>query len=717
MTRNHNPDGAEPESAAGRRVLWSWVALTALILVAVAWLMLLRQDGGIATRGAADPAANIILITIDTLRADALGFAGNRDVETPFLDALAQRSAVFTDAHAHNVVTLPSHANILTGLYPFQHGVRENSGFTLDEKHRTVAAMLKESGYATGAFVGAYPLDARFGLNRGFDVYDDRYREGSTPLDFKVAERPAEEVLAPAAEWYRANAASKKFLWIHLYDPHAPYRPPAPFAARYADNPYLGEVAAIDAALQKHLGPLLDADPGALLIFTSDHGEALGDHGEATHGLFAYEATLKVPLFLMSPGLAPSRDDRAVRHIDIVPTILEAAGVALPPELPGSSLLDPSGDRDSYFESLSAMLNRGWAPLVGLIHDRKKYIDLPLPELYDLGADPAEANNLFPEDRRAISEIRKRLAELAPAGGAIERTVGEEESARLLSLGYLAGTATPKKAYGPEDDPKNLIDLDNTLHRAVEAYQNGRIAEGIDLARRVVAARPDMTIGREMLAFLLQQSERPEAAIETLEELVALGNASAEVKIRLGLMLSENGRPHEAIDLLEPLSNRDEPELLNAYGIALADVGRREEARRQFRRSLAVDSTNAAAYQNLGIVALRSGNAEEARQFLAKALELNDRLPLALNAMGVVHARSGNAAQAIEAWQRAVAADPRQYDALFNLAMTAGRTGRMDIAIPALRRLVETAPPERYGAEIAQARQILARAQASQRNP
>ena len=222
-------------------------------------------------------------------------------MKTPFLDSLAARGIVFTNAHAHNVVTLASHTNILTGLYPYQHGIRDNAGFVLDPKFPTIGAMLKKAGYATAAFVSAFPLDGRFGLNRGFDVYDDRYREASDPLDFVVQERPAEETLASAKRWYDAAPPGKKFFWIHLYDPHAPYEAPRPYREQYKDSPYLGEVAYTDDQLGKFLGPLLKAHPNTVVIITADHGEALGDHGEQTHGLFAYESTLKVPLMVIDP--------------------------------------------------------------------------------------------------------------------------------------------------------------------------------------------------------------------------------------------------------------------------------------------------------------------------------------------------------------------------------------------------------------------------------
>src|SRR5713226_1028866 len=352
----------------------------ALLLAAAASAALLSVRCGRSGAGARAPLPknpDVLLVTIDTLRADALGFAGNRRVETPTLDRLASEGIVFANAHAHNVVTLPSHVNILTGLYPYQHGVRENAGFKLDPKHLTVATLLRSGGgYATGAFVGAFPLDARFGLNQGFDKYDDNYGKGQASVDFIEQERSATAVLDAAMRWWTANGERKRFMWVHLYDPHAPYSPPEPFLSSYRDNEYLGEIAYTDSALAKALGPVLAADPEALVVFTSDHGESLGEHGERTHGLFAYEATLKIPLVVTGHGVEHRVEPEYVRHVDIVPTILDAAAVAVPKELPGRSLLRKVTPSDSYFESLTATLNRGWAPLTGIIHGGAKYIDL-----------------------------------------------------------------------------------------------------------------------------------------------------------------------------------------------------------------------------------------------------------------------------------------------------------------------------------------------------
>lgn len=657
--------------------------------------------------GKADaPPTDVILITIDTLRADALGFRGNSRVKTPYLDSLAGRGTVFTHAHAHNVVTLPSHTNILTGLYPWQHGVRDNAGFTLDAKHPTIAARLREAGFATGAFVSAFPLDSRFGLDRGFDIYDDGYASTANALDFAVQERPGGETLQHAAAWWNASAGRKRFLWVHLYDPHAPYLPPPPYREEYRDNPYLGEVAATDAMLAQTLRPLLDASPNALVIITGDHGEALGDHGEKTHGLFAYESTLAVPLIVLDPSRKPAVDDRYVRHIDIAPTIAARTGIAAAADWKGLSLF-AEGDRGyTYFEALSASINRGWAPLVGAIEGGKKLIDLPIPELYDLPTDPKEVKNRFNDERRSVVAMRAKLKADAPHANTARQNVGSEEQATLLSLGYLSGTSS-KTSYTAADDPKNLIDLDVELHEAIAAYQAGDLAHALERSRNIVAARPDMEIAQEMLAFFLTQDAKPDEAIHVLERRVETGRANDAVRIRLGLLLSETGRAQKAIDLLRPFADRTDPDLLNAYGIALADSGDIAGAVRQFERILAADANNARAYQNLGIVALRAGQVPRARGYLEKALALTPDLPLALNALGVVEARSGNRDAAIAHWSRAVEKDPAQFDALFNLGMVAADAGRRDVARKALNDYIARAPAARYAAERAQAAAVL----------
>jgi len=661
-----------------------------------------------AAAAGASRGADVVLITIDTLRADALGFAGDKRAETPVLDRLAAAGRVYTDAHAHNVVTLPSHTNILTGRYPFQHGVRDNSGFVLPESVPTIAHFLRRAGYATGAFVAAYPLDARFGLGRGFDVYDDHYPLGSNPDEFVIAERRGDAVVAAALAWWNGARGRPRFLWVHLYDPHAAYDPPEPFRSRFRDDLYRGEVAAADSFLAPLLTPHLEGrEAPALVVVTADHGESLGEHGELTHGLFAYEPTLKVPLVLWGKGVPPGRDASPARHIDIVPTILAALGLDRPKGLPGRSLLLPGEPGDSYFEALTTNLNRGWAPLRGVLRNRKKVIDLPLPELYDLKTDPKEADDRFAAERRTARDLLAALPEESvwpPAKG----TVSPEEEARLRSLGYSAGSERRKASYTAEDDPKKLIDLDRKIHQVIDFYSRKRYAEAVALAREVVQARPQMSEGYEHLALALRQLERHDEAIAVLREGVRRAGGKESLQRQLGLALSEAGQAREAVEVLQPLADGTDSATLNALGIALSDSGRQAEAEAALRRVVERYPSDPKGYENLGIVLLRMDRIAEARDALRKALDFNPGLPIAWNTLGVALYRLEGPAAALAAWERSVALDPGQYDALYNMGWVAAEAGHPVQARQALARFIQTAPPQRWGSEIQKARQLLA---------
>lgn len=705
MTKKRKTETKEKEARPiGRRLIFG--GIVALILAGAAMALWLAGKGSAATSRFGGEPPDIILVTVDTLRWDAVGHVKGLEVRTPFIDRLAAEGRVFTNAHAHNVVTFPSHANILTGLYPYEHGVRDNAGFKLSPSHRTLATILREQGYATGGFVSAFPLDRRFGLDQGFDVYDDKYREGTVPSAFIVPERPGFETLEAATRWWKEQTDRKRFLWVHIYEPHAPYEPPAPFSDLY-DDPYLGEVAAADAALEKYLTPILEDNDNVLVVFTSDHGEARGEHGEMTHGLFAYEETLKVPMILREPGrIRPAKVDEYVRHIDIVPTILERLRIEPAGELPGRSLLDVEADRDTYFESLTANVNMGWAPLVGMIHQRHKYVDLPIAELYDLEKDPLEKSNILTEERRMTFRIRDLMEKAAPNASAFERNLSPEESKKLLALGYITGSSD-KTEFTEADDPKNLVQYFTMIHKIVNHYQKGENEKAIDVARQLLEERPEMDTAKEMLAFVLQQSERPDDAIELLRDEIRAGGGNDATRKRLGLILSETGRAEEAVEILSAFSNSEDPDLLNAYGIALADLGRLNDAVGIFQRVLQLDSSNATAYQNLGVVALRAGDVPRARRYLEQALSLNEEMPLALNTYGVVMMQMQDPRGAIQAWSRAVKIDPKQYDALFNLSLVAGRTGQLDLARKSLQQFIDSAPPERYGKDIEQARRML----------
>jgi len=684
---------------------WSFLAVPILAAFLLAAAPPVKAPARPAPRG------DIVLITIDTLRADAPGFAGNKRSQTPVLDRLAAQGRVFTNTHAHNVVTLPSHTNILTGLYPFQHGVRDNSGFRLAATIPTLATALHGAGYATGAFVGAFPLDSQFGLDHGFDVYDDHYPEGSDEAEFVIAERRGDEVVRLALAWWRQHKGKPRFLWVHLYDPHAAYEPPEPFASRFKDNPYLGEVAAADSFLGPLLGPFLAGqEKPALVVVTADHGESLGEHGEQSHGLFAYEATLKVPLVVWGRGVAPGRDARPARHVDIFPTVLQAAGVAAPPgpRRPGRSLLAPpaTGTSDSYFESLSATLNRGWAPLRGLLRDGKKFIALPLPEVYDLPRDPREADNRFDAERTAARGVFAALPKES-AWPPRREDLKPEDDARLRSLGYLTGSAAAKDSYGPEDDPKRLIGLDAKVHDVIDLYMRGRLDDSVRLARELVASRPSMSLGHSLLAQSLLQAGRTREALDVMLKARSVGAVSDSLLRQLGLTLSEVGRAGEAVGILKPLAETGDPQSLNAYALALSEAGRQKEAFEVLQRLLKADPDNSKAWEHLGLVELRLKHWEQARDRSRRALELNRRLPLAWNNLGVALFQMGRQDEALDAWQKAVDLKPDLWDALWNLGTKAAERGRMDQARKALERFAAGAPPDRYGPDVEKARAFL----------
>jgi arylsulfatase A-like enzyme/Flp pilus assembly protein TadD len=652
-------------------------------------------------------ARDVVLITIDTLRADATGFAGNVAAPTPHLDRLAAEGWVFERAHAHNVMTLPSHANLLTGQLPYQHGVRDNAGFVLPETVPTAAEAFLDAGFRTGAVVAAFPLDARYGLDRGFESYDDSYPEGSM-VGFAVAERGGAEVVAAASGWWRRHEGERRFLWAHFYEPHAPYEPPEPFASLFPGEPYLGEVAAADDHVGRLLAEVAPAGAlgGVLVVVTSDHGEALGEHGEETHGLFAYDATLQVPLVFWAKELAPARLGRAVRHIDVLPTMLEAAGVdaAALPEMAGRSLWRaPADGRSTYFEALQANLQRGWAPLRGVIArapeaagegDRRllKYVSLPEAELYDLNADPAEARNLH----GAESGLAKRLAALLPAESEWPPAVGavsEEERRALESLGYLgsSGGAALPESYGPEDDPKRLVDLDRAIQAWSEAFQAGRHGEAERLARRVVERRPEMGLGYRILAQALLEQGKVEEALGVMIDAERRRLASASLHRQLALTLSEVGRAADAVRLMERYADSGDPEALNVLGLVLAEAGMTARAREILERSIEIDERNPVARQNLALAALHAGDWPASEIEAREALALNPELPLAWNYLGMSLANRGRIDEALEAWQRSVEVGPGDLDVLFNLATMAARSGRREIARPALERFIREA--------------------------
>ena len=666
-----------------------------------------------------DPGLSVLLVSIDTLRADALGAYGRTRARTPWIDRLAREGVRFDAAHAHNVVTLPSHVNMLTGLHPFEHGVRDNNGFRVPKHTKTLAGLLKPHGFRSAGIVSAFVLDERFGLASGFDRWDARVAGGEWNRGFVIPERPGPATVAEAVRWL-ASGSGPSFAFVHLYEPHSPYQPPPAFAGG-EEHPYYGEVAAADAALEPLLRPLLEQGPKGrtLVILTSDHGESLGEHGEATHGVFAYEATLRVPLVVYAPALfRPRVVEDPVGHVDLVPTVLDTLGLEIPAELPGRSLLPMLAGRAAgpappgYFEAISTSINRRWAPLHGLSEGALKYVDLPLPELYDLDVDPSEKRNLVASRPQDLERLNARLTRLRARDPGVKPAPESRETLeRLRALGYVASAAAPppKQRYTADDDPKRLIELDTKTDEMLSLFREGKIEEAIAVGREVIARRPDMDLAHMQLAYLERARGDMPSAIRSAQRVVELRPGDAESAALLAVYLTEAGRARDAAELLRPWLERgsDDLDVLNALGIALATAGRPREALDVLERARRAHPTNTQVLVNVGTVCLMNDDLGRARQAFEAALELDPGVARAHNSLGVIAAREGRMPEAVERWKRSVALDPEDYQALFNLGSQLFQTGRREEARAYLEAYLLVAPEALEARDIARVRRML----------
>ena len=639
---------------------------------------------------------DVVLITIDTLRWDAVGWSGSGLASTPTLDRLGAEGRIYTEARAHAVVTLPSHASILTGRLPYEHGVRDNAGFTLRPDVPTLATLLSDQGYACGAFVSAFPLDRRFGLDRGFETYDDEV-SGRGAGRLLLAERPGRETVRRAMSWWEGHAGRPRFLWVHLFEPHFPYAPEEPFLSRHRDAPYYGEVEFVDAILEPLLSSWRNAngDDSPLVVVTADHGEGLGEHGERTHGLLAHDATLKIPLALWAPGLvAPGRDGRPARHVDLVPTVLDLLGIDAPPGLAGRGLTR-SGDRGDaplYFEALTGYFTRGTAPLQGWMEGGLKAIDVPIGELYDTADDPAETSNLAeaqPDRFRALVSRIPEAARVLVEPGAPD----QETEARLRSLGYVASSAPRPTSFGPDEDPKRRVLVEGRIEDALQAFREGRADEAIGALEAILREFPRFGYAYSRLAFLCAEAGRPAEGLAVLSRAVTMGVASESMESYLALGMAQSGRADEGWNLLAKRSSSPDPQVQMTLGMVAAIRGDPEEARARFGRALELDPTFPQARVQRAILELREGRADAARADLERALAEDPSLADGWNALGAVRAQGGDLAGGVDAWERAVALQPRLAGAWVNLARALTQMGERERAAHALATALPLLPP------------------------
>lgn len=560
---------------------------------------------------------NILLITIDTLRYDRLGVYSDKYVHTPHVDKLASRSWVFDWAFAHNPVTLPSHTNILTGITPVYHGISDNPGFVLADEFLTLAEFLKEKKYSTGAFIGSFPLDSRFGLNQGFDVYDDNYGTQSI-LEFYFIERPAEEVIKPAMEWI-SGQKQKWFAWVHIFDPHEPYSPPSPYDKIYSDDLYSGEVAYIDS----QLGILFDflekngSLKNTIIILTGDHGEALGEKDERTHSYFAYNNTIHVPLIISIPGESQKRIAENVCHIDIFPTICDLINESIPAQIQGESLVPivegkKRVNKEIYFESLTPFLNRGWAPLTGFIRDDIKFINQPLPEIYNMKLDLSEDKNLANSSnvKGFESQLDKLVRNLR--GKEIAKRfekIDVYEMNKLKSLGYLTSESTPrKKAFTKNNDLKILKPVQNKMYDAVNKYKNGKTDEALSDLAQVIESRPDFVLAYKHMAGIYYSMGQVESTVNTLRKGLKNNPDNLGIMSKLGVMLVVANQKEEAIKLLQKCIKKDDenPEYYNYLGVAFQKNGDFQSALVNYKKAIELDGNFALPWSNMGSLYLIS---------------------------------------------------------------------------------------------------------------
>jgi len=630
---------------------------------------------------------NVLLITIDTLRPGRLSCYGSRDPQTPHIDELARRGVLFSRAFSNAATTLPSHADILLGVTPNYHGVHENLNFVVSDDLLTLAEYLKGFGYATGAFIGAYPLDARFGLSHGFDDYDDHYGRTHTE-NYASLERRAEDVTRSALEWLEGRR-SPWFLWIHCWDPHLPYAPPEPFMTRYKGHLYDGEVAYVDAALAKIIDHLKENNlfDSTLVIFTGDHGESLGEHGEKTHGFFAYNSTIWIPLLISSPGTTPGRTGDYVSHIDIFPTVCDLLDIEKPSFLQGRSLLPALKgtaleERPIYFESLYPFYSRGWAPLRGFILNKKKFIDSPIPELYDLNNDFAELNNLAKPDvtGELTARLNKMIENLTPSRKVdAVRAADQRTREKLASLGYVSTIQVSKKrTYGVQDDIKTLLPYLNRAADAREMSLEGKQEEATRLLKQVIRERSNIDLAYENLASIYQHEGHLDEALAILEQGLAALPTSHELLIDYMKMLISGRQYDKVISAFEKRSLREsdyDPALWNNLGVAYAGKGRYAEAIKAYERGLSLDKKLPELNNNLAnayfSLDLESGDSVlfgRCLEFYKKAIELDPEYSAPYHGLGQAYLEEGDKKAAMTCWEKALEAHPDFSPALFDLA-------------------------------------------------
>jgi arylsulfatase A-like enzyme/cytochrome c-type biogenesis protein CcmH/NrfG len=621
---------------------------------------------------------NVVVITIDTLRADHLGCYGYKQIKTPIIDTLAREGVRFERAFTPVPITLPSHTVIFTGTYPTLNGMHDFSGNRLGSEPPTLAAILKEHGYTTGAVVGSAVLDSRFGLNRGFDFYYDHFdfnRLQESNLD--EMERPANVVANQTLEWLSKNYQKHFFLWMHLYDPHFPYQPPEPFKDEYKAHPYDGEIAFADSQVGRLISFLKEKGlyQRTLIVLSGDHGEGLGEHGEQTHGFFIYNSTLHVPLIMHVPWAGAAKEvSTLVSLADVTPTILSALNITVPRQAQGRSLWllvrdkEASESRSLYSETFLPRLHFNWSELRGLEMEKYHFIDAPKPELYDITADPHELRNLFSQ-KKAVSEQMKAkldatIREYTPGTELAEKTALDPAlMERLKSLGYagFSGGGNKKTRSSDLADPKDRIQTYELISEGMADSQHGRYAESVEKLTLALKDDPESVPIHYLLGLDYYRLQDYPKAIASYERVLRSSPDYALAVFQLGLSYARAGDTQRAIQSLQRALQLDPTNFSAAYNLGAVYVQQQRvpEATAAFKQSIKIAPEYLRGHIALGEALLYQGQVEEAISELRKAVELAPENPQTHMALAKALQAKGLSAEAQQEARKAQELDPR----------------------------------------------------------
>ncbi len=727
-----------------------WLIVTVAGAVVVAALVIGRRaatpDGlrlGRLPRGVSGAGLNLLLVTLDTTRADRMGAYGAAASATPAFDRIARQGVLFQHATTAVPLTLPAHATIFTARYPPGHGVRDNGGFFLDAKETTLAERLKANGFRTGGFVGAYVLDRRWGIAQGFDTYVDDFDVTDAKGGLASVERRGNEVADHALAWLEQVASSRFFGWVHFYDAHSPYDPPEPYRSRFAADPYAGEIAFVDAQIRRLIEFLERRDllTKTIVVIMGDHGESLGEHGERTHGFFVYQSVLDIPFAVLAPfdRLRERSVADVVRSVDLVPTLMDLLSIPLNDRVDGRSLVPlMSGSvrelgLEAYAEAMYPRYHFGWSDLRSLTAGRFKYIDAPRPELYDLEQDPRENHNLYDARRPLADRMAASLrAVAAPAAEAVTRSVevDPDARARLAALGYVgtfvSDAPQPRSTLA---DPKDKIDLFNLITKAREELQDAHdskaglamleeavrkdpqvidawllmgneyakhreLGRALECFQRALALKPDYDLATMNMANLYRDLGRPADAIVGLKHLLAVNPNHVQARQQMAQILLDEGQLGDAERELTTVLQQDEQMAAahNSLGALRLKQGETEAGEREIRRALAERPDLAFAHFNLALVAERRGDWASAETEYQSEIQQHPGSYMAQFNLGKLYEQRGDRAGQLRAYQSAVLSNPQFVEGHLFLAKLYLDLRRLDDAIESARRGLELQP-------------------------